>query len=177
MSPTCSHIHKRIYHSRIFLNSSGETWKQETHQCLVLVTLEMLSPSILPLPLCTPKTLAPPPPPCPASASRRPDCSPKRGCPGVGLPVGTRRLARLGGIALPPGGSRWSAKVVKYREAPMPSDGNGRKANKGHNFCTSGEKILFPTLIKHSLKSWDAKKTAISTNLFTVFAHTAGPLS
>ena len=90
-------------------------------------------------PLCTPKTSAWPPPTCPASPRQRPSCSPKRGCRGVGLPVGTRRLPRLGGRDLLPGGSRWSAEVSKHEKShssgPM-CHGKGRKANKGHKFWT-----------------------------------------
>ena len=59
-------------------------------------------------------------------------------------------------------------KGGEYRGTPMPSYGKGRQANKGHIFCTSSEKILFPTLIKHSLNSRDAKKTATSTKSLTV---------
>ena len=90
-------------------------------------------------PLCIPKTSAWPPPTCPASARAWPSCSPKRGCRGVGLPVGTRRIPRPGGRDLLPHGSRWSAEVSKHEKSPSSGPmchGKGRKANKGHNFWT-----------------------------------------
>ena len=96
-------------------------------------------------PLCSPKTSARPPPTCPASPRQRPSCSPKRGCRGVGLPVGTRRLPRLGGGDLLPSGSssRWSAKVVKHEKSPSSGPmGHGKGRIR---FLDSGEKNTIPS--------------------------------
>ena len=120
-------------------------------------------------PLCTPKTLARPPPTCPAWTRDWPSCSPKRGCRGVGLPVGTRRLPRLGGRDLLPGGSRWNAKVVKHEKSPSSGPmghGKGRISQQRPQFLDYSENILFQALVKHSLDSRDAKK-----HQFTQFTH------
>ena len=120
-------------------------------------------------PLCTPKTSAWPPPTCPASPRQRPSCSPKRGCRGVGLPVGTRRIPRPGGRDLLPRGSRWGAEVSKHEKSPSSGPmchGKGRKANKGHIFWTIVRTCYSKRLVKHSLDSRDAKK-----HQFTQFTH------
>ena len=121
-----------------------------------------------------PKTSARPPPTCLASSRAWPNYSPTRGCRGVGLPVGTHRLPRLGSKDLLP---RSSTKVMKHEKRPgsSPDAGlqKGKKSQQGPQFLAYSENILFQALIKHSLNSRDAKKTAISTNL----AHIAGPLS
>ena len=98
-----------------FLNCSSETGKaRKLTRALVLANRELPSPSTLPQPLCTPTTSAPPPPTCLASSRAWPSCSHKRGCRGVWVPVGTRRLPRLGGRDLLPG-SRWSTnKALKH---------------------------------------------------------------
>ena len=98
-------------------------------------------------PLCTPKTSARPPPTCPVCTRDRPSCAPKRGCRGVGLPVGTRRLPRLGGRDLLPGGK-------------------GRISQQRPQFLDYSENMLFQALVKHSLDSRDAKK-----HQFTQFTH------
>ena len=101
----------------------------------------------------TPKTSARPPPTCPASARAWPSCAPRGACRGVGVPVGTLCLPRLGGAALLPGGSRWSAEVSKHGEPQLRPHGSwkGRKANKGHIGLVV-KKILFQA-IEHSLNS------------------------
>ena len=48
--------------------------------------------------------------------------------------------------------------------------GKGRKANKGHNFWTSGMKMLFQA-IKHSLNSRDAKKHQFIQFTHSVCSH------
>ena len=130
-------------------------------------------------PLCTPKTSARPPPTCPGWTRDRPSCVPRRGCRGVGLPVGTRRLPRLGGGDLLPGGSRWSAEVSKHEKSPSSGPmchGKGRKANKGHNFWT----IVRTYYSKRSSSTFwihGMPRSINLLNLLTVFAHIAGPLS
>ena len=69
---------------------------------------------------------------------------------------------------------------MKHEKRPSSSPDaglqKGKKSQQGPHFLAYSdysEKILFQALIKHSLNSRDAKKTAISTNL----AHIAGPLS
>ena len=120
-------------------------------------------------PLCTPKTSAWPPPTCPASPRQRPSCSPKRGCRGVGLPVGTRRIPRPGGRDLLPRGSRWGAEVSKHEKSPSSGPmchGKGRISQQRPQFLDYSENILFQALVKHSLDSRDAKK-----HQFTQFTH------
>ena len=107
-------------------------------------------------PLCTPKTSARPPPTCPASPRDRLSCAPNRGCRGVVVPVGTRRLPRLGGAALLPGGSRWSAEVSKHEKSPSSGPmghGKGRISQQRPPFLDYSENILFQALVKHSLNS------------------------
>ena len=66
---------------------------------------------------------------------------------------------------------------MKHEKRPSSSPDaglqKGKKSQQGPQLLAYSEKILFQALIKHSLNSRDAKKTAISTNL----AHIAGPLS
>ena len=72
--------------------------------------------STLSQPPGTPKTSTRPRPTCPAAAIDWPNCSPTRGCRGVGLPVGTRRLPRLGGGDFLPGGPRsdgWHGHIIQ----------------------------------------------------------------
>ena len=64
----------------------------------------------------------------------------------------------LGAGDLLPGGSRWSAKVVKHEKSSrsrgfMADLWEGVKVNEGHNSWTSGMKMLFQALVKHSLNS------------------------
>ena len=101
-------------------------------------------------PLCTPKTSAWPPPTCPAAARDWLSCSPSRECRGVGLPVGTRGLPRLGGRDLQPRGSRFQRWGVETWEEPQlrpHGSWNGKKSQQRPHW-TSGEKILFQA-IKH----------------------------
>ena len=76
----------------------------------------------------TPKTSTRPQPTCPASSRQGPDCSPARGCRGVGLPVGTCRLPRLGGRDFLPGGSRRSPRsrgfMAEFWERVPVNDGH-----------------------------------------------------
>ena len=150
-------------HKQNFFNCSGETWKQETHQSLALATRELPSPRHF-RNLCVPQaptTSAPPPPTCPASPRDRLSCSPRRACRDVAVPVGTLCLPRLGGAALLPGGSRWSAKVVKHEESPGSGPmghGKGRISQQRPQFLDYSENILFQALVKHSLNLGDAKK-------------------
>ena len=114
--------------------------------------------SVFPQLLCTPKASAWPPPTCPASPRQRPSCAPRRACWDIAVPVGIRGLPMLGAGDLLPGGSRWSAKVVKHekssRSRGFMADLWGRvKVNEGHNSWTSGMKMLFHALVKHSLNS------------------------
>ena len=145
-------------HKQNFLNCSGETWKQETHQSLVLATRELPSPRHF-RNLCVPQaptTSARPPPTCPDSSRAWPSCSPRRGCRGVGLPVETRRLPRLGAGDLLPGGSRWSAEVSKHEKSPSSGPmghGKGRISQQRPPFLDYSENILFQALVKHSLNS------------------------
>ena len=130
-------------------------------------------------PLCTPKTSAWPPPTCPASPRQRPSCSPKRGCRGVGLPVGTRRIPRPGGRDLLPRGSRWSAEVSKHEKSPSSGPmchGKGRKANKGHKFWTI-VRTYYSKRSSSTLWIHGMPRSINLLNLLTVFAHIAGPLS
>ena len=120
-------------------------------------------------PLCTPKTSARPPPTCPAAARAWPSCAPRRACWDVAVPVGTLCLPRLGGAALPPRGSRWSAKVVKHEKSPSSGPmchGKGRISQQRPQFLDHSENILFQALVRHSLNSRDAKK-----HQFTQFTH------
>ena len=119
----------------------SETRNKKTHRLLILATLEMLSPSALPQPLCTPKTLAPPPPICPAPLTERPHYSRRLECRDVGVPVGTLFLPVLGGGDLPPGGSRWSPRSRGFM-----ADGKVSKVNEGHSSWTVGR--------KHCSKRW-----------------------
>ena len=140
------------------MNCSGETWKQETHQSLALATRELPSPRHF-RNLCVPQaptTSSPPPPTCLASPRQGPSCSPRRGCRGVGLPVGTRRLPRLGGAALPPRGSRWSTEVVKHEKSSrsrgfMADLWERVKANEGHTSWTLMRKYYSKHLSKSAL--------------------------
>ena len=105
-----------------------------------------------------PRTSAWPLPACLASPRERLSCSPRGASRGVGLPVGTRGLPMLGAGDLLPGGSRWSAKVVKHEKSSrsrgfMADLWEGVKVNEGHNSWTSGMKMLFQALVKHSLNS------------------------
>ena len=94
-------------HSQNIINSvRGESGKQENSPIPVFPQL-----------LCTPRTSSRPPPTCPASPRAWLSCSPRGACWDVAVPVGTRGLPRLGGAALPPRGSRWSAKVVKHEKS------------------------------------------------------------
>ena len=115
-------------------------------------------------PFCTPKTSSRPPPTCPASPRDRLSCSPSRECPGVGLPVGTRGLPRLGGGDLLPGGSRWSAEVSKHEKSPSSGPmghGKGRISQQRPHW-TSGEKNTIPshqalwllTLLANTKQPW-----------------------
>ena len=61
-------------------------------------------------------------------------------------------------LNLLPGGSRWSAKVVKHEKSSrsrgfMADLWERVKVNEGHNSWTSGMKMLFQALVKHSLNS------------------------
>ena len=101
-------------------------------------------------------------------------------CRGVGLPVGTRRLPRLGGADLLPGGSRWSAKVVKHEKSPSSGPighGKGRISQQRPQFLDYSENILFQALVRHSLDSRASSmpRSISLLNLLTVFAHIAGP--
>ena len=105
-------------------------------------------------PLCTPKTSARPPPTCPASPRQRPSCSPSQESGDVGVPVGTRGLPRLGGGDLLPGGSRWSAKVVRHEKSSkscgfMADLWEKSKGQRGPHFLDFNEKILFHTPVKN----------------------------
>ena len=130
-------------------------------------------------PLCTPKTSARPPPTCPASSRQWPSCSPRWACGGVGLPIGTRSLPRLGGAALQPRGSRWSAEVSKHEKSPSSGPmchGKGRKANKGHNFWTI-VRTYYSKRSSSTLWIHGMPRSIKLLNLLTVFARIAGPLS
>ena len=113
---------------------------------------------VFPQLLCTPRTSSRPPPTCPASPRPWLSCSPRGACRGVGVPVGTRGLPMLGAGDLLPGGSRWSAKVVKHEKSSrsrgfMADLWERVKVNEGHNSWTSGMKMLFQALVKQSLNS------------------------
>ena len=98
-------------------------------------------------PLCTPKTSAWPPPTCPAAARDWLSCSPSRECRGVGLPVGTRGLPRLGGRDLQPRGSRFQRWGVETWEEPQlrpHGSWNGKKSQQRPHW-TSGEKNTIPS--------------------------------
>ena len=64
----------------------------------------------------------------------------------------------LGAGDLLPGGSRWSAKVVRHEKSPrsrgfMADLWERVKVNEGHNSWTSGKKMLFQVLVKHFLNT------------------------
>ena len=160
LSHSVFHLHEQTYHlsqSHIPIPKFLQSWKQENSPVPRpghMPSLDSSAGKAIP----TPKTSAWPPPTCPASPRQRPSCSPRRACPGVGLPVGTRGLPRLGGAALQPRGSRWSAKVVKHEKSSrsrgfMADLWERVKVNEGHNSWTSGMKMLFQALVKHSLNS------------------------
>ena len=72
---------------------------------------------------------------------------------GVAVPVGTRSLPRLGGAALQPRGSRWSAKVVKHEKSSrsrgfMADLWERVKANEGHTSWTLMRKYYSKHLSK-----------------------------
>ena len=100
-----------------------------------------------------PKTPSRPPPTCPVCTRDWPSCSRRRACPGVVVPVGTRFLPMLGGKDLLPGGSRWSAKVVKHEKSSrsrgfMADLWERVKVNEGHTFWTLMRKYYSKHLSK-----------------------------
>ena len=85
-----------------------------------------------------------PPPTCPAASRQRPSCAPRGACRGVGLPVGTRGLPRIGGRDLLPRGSRWSTEVWKHEKSPSSGPlghGKGRISQQRPPFLDYGENI------------------------------------
>ena len=81
----------------------------------------------------------------------------------------------LGGAALLPGGSRWSAEVVKHEKSPSSGPmchGKGRISQQRPQFLDYSKNILFQALVKDYLNSRDARRINL-LNLATVFAHIA----